>query len=338
MATLASIETRSGWREERDLLITQHRLNDLPVGVQIGGGKHMDRNPLVPLDQMPADEVDFLAGLWTAYDKMISAGPRRYIQERVNTEVIGFVLTRRERPVTIASFGAGNGRVDGELMGLLRKRWISADFTLVDQSAVALDLARQRFQRAGFDSYPHLSFVTSDTLVADRPQSFVRLLHEDAGQTSISTGSQTVAASVNVFHHLTSGEVIGVANAMHGSLKDGGKFVIVDTHPLPEGLRRPAIEFIIRTATNPKRVAASIERQTRQPLGEQFRKGVNAFCLHDTPQAFVQALTLRQLCELLGDSNLSNQIARAELLKSTFLKGLARPVNPDLNIVTGIKS
>lgn len=73
-------------------------------------------------------------------------------------------------------------------------------------------------------------------------------------------------------------------------------------------------------------------------MGDREWAGVQAFCLHDTPRAFEQAYTAPQLEELLRESNLGRYFKHVDLLKSTFLLGLMQPINPVLNIVTGIKS
>lgn len=246
MAVRLHAETRSGWREAHDQIILQHRLEGLPSGVQVTGGKHMDRNALVPFDEISVDEVRFQRGVWLAYDFMISKRPRRFIQERINKEVMGFAQTVRTAPLQVTSLGAGSGRVDRELIQLLRRAGLSSHFTLVDQSAVALNEATQHLQKTGFKGRPGLNAYE---LSASNPRTNAEFLQSDAKNTPLPDNSQDVVTSINVTHHLTTPEVVKLADEIARIAKDGGKFTLVDTHPLPlRGLRRKAIDLIIKLA------------------------------------------------------------------------------------------
>lgn len=308
---MKDLETRPLWAIMRDASLANN-------------GKNMDQFALVPPAQLSPRDRSIMRGIWIAYNHTLGDPTRAYILDAVTEPARDhafktFRLTPDARAEQgYADFGAGNGRITGEVLTKL-SQVSRVHAYLVEQSGPALNEAQLHLEpRAEGNDRLKLTF-----------------LQEDVTETSIPSDSINIVTAVNVFHHLPYEALMEVTAEMDRVLKPGGRFIIVDTHRLPDsGLRRKIVFNRIRGAVNPDKM---IKKGLDQGIAysDEEIEGIRQFTGEDAFKAFDNAMTSKEFEDMLRRSKLAPSLEQVRELRSPHW--LRRHVYPVLNFATGVK-
>lgn len=327
MATVTKEATTPEWAVKRDGVLANNR-------------KNMDRNAMTPLDQLPLREQAIMQGIWLAYNHTLEDPTRCYVHDRLVIVARRHMALKSPFPQTpvYVDFGAGNGRISKKVIEALSHVADLKSF-LVEQSAPALESAWQYFNA---DTPWAIARIRSGGLVLRSLQKHhpsnqsLTFLQEDITQkTTIPSGSVDLLTCVNVFHHLDYIKLLAATAEINRVLRSGGRFVLVDTHRLPDkGFRKTMVYGAIKRAVNAERMIARAARQGKI-YTETQRIGIRQFTQEDAYKAFEDAMTLKEFHDLMSRSALAPSLHTVEELRSPhFLRRLIYPV---LNYATGVK-
>ncbi len=320
------------WRSVRDEFIRASRRQNVPMGFEAKGGKWMD---VIPQDSK-YDEVEaaIAGGEWLAYNLMLDEPSKGYIQRQIRADFASILEEQsgQGNPVVIADFGAGTGGFTRNFMEVAANLGVPSEFYLVDRNPFALKTGWENFsgQKLDYSSNQHLP-----TIERKEHQQKIHFIQGDVTKQvdGFPNGEVDIITSINVPHHLTSEEVIGLCDQIYNSLKPGGRFIIEDTEKLPNNPMKPMLEMIIRKKTSLKALIALAIEQGIEITAER-RLGFQRFS-EDAPQAFRQSMKLEELVELIKESKLG----QTEFIPGRIVAPTSphKHIYPKMNYVLGRK-
>lgn len=332
----AGPEAKPQWAVRRDTLLAGNR-------------KNMDSHALVHPFGMTIRDRSFMDGIWIAYNHTLMNPARAYVWEEVVTTASHHAfqksrLTPNPRAEQVyADLGAGNGRISEKVLDRITP-YTRIHGYLVDQSAPALSSAWIHFSH---DKGAN-TLLSSEPATTERPLSPLRgpggalkltFLQEDVTGTSIPDGSVDIATMVNVFHHLDYSHSLVALEEVNRMLKEGGRFIFVDTHRLPEPVGigrviRAVREWRIRKAVDADvMIKSDAKRGINRSL--EVQEGMRKFSNEDAPRAFENAMTLPEFDDLLNRSALANSVEQIRILRSPGR--ILKYLYPSMIFATGVK-
>lgn len=316
------------WREQRDQAIINNRLETGRTG-----GKHMDRYAGVPLDKIPEDEKEILSQVWMAYTLMISDRNREYIPLAAAKTLTSYAERRTDTSgLVIADLGCGNGYISRYLIDGLAQTGVPSDILMIDRSAIALRSALINLQQGNFSVVENGQSLALTRKTQNGSEQNLYFTQQDVTALDLPDSSLDAITAINVWHHLTTSQVIESANQIYRVLKPGGLFVIVDTAPLEGWWQQQVVSKVISKVVSLPR-AVKRAKQNGLAVTDEYIKGAELF-IYDAQKAFDQAFSVPQLEELLRESSLASSFTRQALLSPN---PVLRLFYPALHFVSGVK-